>query len=199
MQAADPATKQRRMVKPQALTSRILGPNGDGIAAAMHAARDYLDSHTTAELLERVGQHIKEIPPVKPVNKTALQDSYGGSQTAPKRQTRLVPYLWPSRAIQGLREEALLCPEIGKGGQSWRNGELTKARSTSAVMAVGLQRSVPVTGGARRCTDVSAQTPLRSCQKHSDGMLPADGRLIVSAFVKEWLEGVPVQSEEEKA
>ncbi len=68
---------------PKISLSRTLGPTGKGIVAAMLAAREFLDSHTTGELLEHVGRHIDGIPPVEPVDKTALQDSYGGAQTAP--------------------------------------------------------------------------------------------------------------------
>ena len=63
--------------------AEMLGERGECIAAAMSAARDFLDAHTTQELLERVGQRIEEVPPIEPVDKTALQDSYGGKQTEP--------------------------------------------------------------------------------------------------------------------
>jgi hypothetical protein len=55
-------------------------PPGARYAAAMRAGLEFLDGHDTAALLARVGQQIDELPAVEPVDKSALQDSYGGSQ-----------------------------------------------------------------------------------------------------------------------
>jgi integrase len=60
--------------------------------------------------------------------------------------------------------------------------------------------------GDGRCKTVYGRTRAEVANKlseaqraHHDGVLPADGRLTVSAFAKEWLEGVPDQRKEEKA
>jgi acetylornithine/succinyldiaminopimelate/putrescine aminotransferase len=51
------------------------------ILPAMRDALAFLRSHSTAELLSRVGQTIDGLGTPRPVDKSALQDSYGGSQT----------------------------------------------------------------------------------------------------------------------
>jgi adenosylmethionine-8-amino-7-oxononanoate aminotransferase len=49
----------------------------------MTAGRDFLDRLNTAELLERVGRRIEEVPALAPLDKRALPHSYGGSQRGP--------------------------------------------------------------------------------------------------------------------
>jgi acetylornithine/succinyldiaminopimelate/putrescine aminotransferase len=49
----------------------------------MRAAREFLEDHTIEELLRLVGERVECLPVPKPVDKTALQDSYGGNQTSP--------------------------------------------------------------------------------------------------------------------
>lgn len=63
--------------------SRILGPGGADITRAMEAALRFLDSHDSAQLLSRVGQTIADVPAFTSIDKSALQDSYGGNQTGP--------------------------------------------------------------------------------------------------------------------
>lgn len=62
---------------------RILGPHGDKIAAAMRAGLKYLDRQSTPQLLREVGRTVTSLPAFAPVDKSALQDSYGGSQAGP--------------------------------------------------------------------------------------------------------------------
>lgn len=57
-----------------------LGPHGPEIVAAMRAGLDYLDQHSIADLCRNVGRQLKEVPVLTAVDKTALQDSYGGSE-----------------------------------------------------------------------------------------------------------------------
>lgn len=59
---------------------RILGPAGTKVAAAMRAGVAFLDAHNTRELLNHVGKPIRGIPAFRPIDKSALQDSYGGNQ-----------------------------------------------------------------------------------------------------------------------
>ena len=70
------------MSKPLTL-DQLLGPKGPGIAAAMQAARQFLESHPTDQLLSRLGTEVASVPPFDPITKTALQDSYGGDQAGP--------------------------------------------------------------------------------------------------------------------
>ena len=60
----------------------VLGPNAAHIAAAMRAGLELLGSRSTAELLAQVGRRVEGVGPFEAVDKTALQDSYGGDQTA---------------------------------------------------------------------------------------------------------------------
>lgn len=62
---------------------RLLGPRGPGIVAAMRAGRLFLERHRPPQLLARLGQRVDEVPPFDPIDKSALQDSYGGNQTGP--------------------------------------------------------------------------------------------------------------------
>jgi len=60
----------------------ILGRSGSGIVEAMKAGLAFLDSRSPAELLKLVGERIDSLPALTPIDKTALQDSYGGDQTS---------------------------------------------------------------------------------------------------------------------
>ncbi|MBI4324367.1 MAG: hypothetical protein HY674_03810, partial [Chloroflexi bacterium] len=62
---------------------RVLGPKGPGIAAAMRTGLRFLESRNTSQLLERVGDTISAVPAFEAIDKSALQDSYGGSQKGP--------------------------------------------------------------------------------------------------------------------
>ncbi len=61
----------------------VLGPEGRRIVSAMRKGLDFLDGHDTGELLRRVGGRVEGLGEIQPVDKTALQDSYGGKQTEP--------------------------------------------------------------------------------------------------------------------
>jgi acetylornithine/N-succinyldiaminopimelate aminotransferase len=61
----------------------ILGPGGPQITAAMRAGLQFLDARGTAVLLQKVGQRIGEVPQFKAIDKSVLQDSYGGSLKGP--------------------------------------------------------------------------------------------------------------------
>lgn len=61
----------------------ILGPAGPGLAAAMRAGLNFLDRQAPRQLLEQVGQAIGEIPAFTPIDKSVLQDSFGGNQIGP--------------------------------------------------------------------------------------------------------------------
>ncbi len=61
----------------------LLGPSGADIAAAMQAGLRFLDKPGSPALLNQVGRTIRSIPPFQTIDKSALQDSYGGSQTGP--------------------------------------------------------------------------------------------------------------------
>jgi len=61
----------------------MLGPSGEKITAAMKAGLDFLQSHSRDELLRHLGRTVRSIPVFEPIDKSALQDSFGGSQTGP--------------------------------------------------------------------------------------------------------------------
>jgi acetylornithine aminotransferase len=63
--------------------ANLLGPAGPETAAAMEAGLRFLDRHDTPALLAQVGRTVAEIPEFKPIAKSPLQDSYGGSQKGP--------------------------------------------------------------------------------------------------------------------
>ena len=62
---------------------RILGPDGPRIAAAMQAGLKFLDAETAPGLLRQVGRTVRSVPAFRPIDKSALQDSFGGSQQGP--------------------------------------------------------------------------------------------------------------------
>jgi acetylornithine/succinyldiaminopimelate/putrescine aminotransferase len=62
---------------------KVLGPRGPGIVAAMRAGARFLDAHGTAGLLSQVGRTIRSVPTFRTIDKSALQDSFGGNQTGP--------------------------------------------------------------------------------------------------------------------
>jgi len=61
----------------------VLGPRGRAIVTAMQASLRFLDGHDQSTLLDRLGDLIAEVPAFEPIDKSALPDSYGGSQTGP--------------------------------------------------------------------------------------------------------------------
>jgi len=63
--------------------AHLLGPSGPAIAAAMRVGLEFLDGHTTGELLALTGRTIAEVPSCQPITKSALPDSYGGNQPEP--------------------------------------------------------------------------------------------------------------------
>lgn len=62
---------------------KVLGPRGPGIVAAMRVGGRFLETHGTTELLSHVGQTLRCVPAFRAIDKSALQDSYGGNQTGP--------------------------------------------------------------------------------------------------------------------
>ena len=82
---------------------------GGGIVESMRAAKAFLDGHGTAELLARVGERIDEVPPLTPVDKTTLQDSYGGAQKAPCDD------LLAGRGMFYITEQGRLCLDCTSG------------------------------------------------------------------------------------
>jgi len=63
--------------------AKILGPDGPQISAAMRAGLNFLDRHNAAQLLTKVGETVNGIVPFTAIDKSALQDSYGGNKTGP--------------------------------------------------------------------------------------------------------------------
>jgi acetylornithine/succinyldiaminopimelate/putrescine aminotransferase len=62
---------------------KVLGSHGPEICAAMREGLRFIDGHNTAQLLAHVGKTVRGVPAFRAINKSALQDSYGGSQTGP--------------------------------------------------------------------------------------------------------------------
>jgi acetylornithine/succinyldiaminopimelate/putrescine aminotransferase len=60
--------------------SRVLGPEGPELVRAMESGLRFLDAHDTGQLLARVGEILPDVPAFTPIDKSALQDSYGGNQ-----------------------------------------------------------------------------------------------------------------------
>jgi acetylornithine/N-succinyldiaminopimelate aminotransferase len=65
------------------ILSELLGPKGHNVTSAMDAGLRFLESHAATDLLSRLGNQVQEIAPFDPVDKSVLQDSYGGNQTGP--------------------------------------------------------------------------------------------------------------------
>jgi acetylornithine/succinyldiaminopimelate/putrescine aminotransferase len=61
----------------------LLGAKGPAVAAGIRAGLRYLDARTPDQLLEQTGRIIGDVPILDPIDKKALQDSFGGSQTGP--------------------------------------------------------------------------------------------------------------------
>ena len=61
----------------------MLGERGGAIAGAMRRALEFLDAHSTEELLTRVGERIDDIPSFDPLEKSTLCKSYGGDAPGP--------------------------------------------------------------------------------------------------------------------
>ncbi|MHB0958593.1 MAG: aminotransferase class III-fold pyridoxal phosphate-dependent enzyme [Pirellulaceae bacterium] len=70
-------------MKTRLSVGEILGPSGEGITAAMQAGLRFLDSQDLPALLKQVGRSIRTIPAFRPIDKSALQDSFGGNQEGP--------------------------------------------------------------------------------------------------------------------
>jgi acetylornithine/succinyldiaminopimelate/putrescine aminotransferase len=60
-----------------------LAPGGADIRAAMQVGLKFLTEHTAEELLAHVGERIAEVPAFEAVDKSLLQDSFGGDQAGP--------------------------------------------------------------------------------------------------------------------
>jgi acetylornithine/succinyldiaminopimelate/putrescine aminotransferase len=61
----------------------LLGPHGPDIVRAMRAATEFLASHSSDELLARVGTVVDEVPRAAHLTKDVFQASYGGRQAGP--------------------------------------------------------------------------------------------------------------------
>ena len=61
----------------------LLGPSGPAISAAMRAGLRFLDARDTPGLLAHVGDTVRAVPAFRAIDKSALQDSYGGNQAGP--------------------------------------------------------------------------------------------------------------------
>ena len=70
-------------MKKQLSLANILGPAGPSITAAMRVGLRFVDKGDPGRLLKQVGRTITKIPSFSPVDKSALQDSYGGNQKGP--------------------------------------------------------------------------------------------------------------------
>jgi acetylornithine/N-succinyldiaminopimelate aminotransferase len=70
-------------MNPRLSLAKILGPGGGGLVEAMRTGLEFLDRHPIAELLQKTGQVIAQIPNFVPIDKSALQDSYGGNEKGP--------------------------------------------------------------------------------------------------------------------
>ena len=62
---------------------QLLGPKGPGITRAMSQAMGLLESLPSSQLLQKVGTTFDAIDPFQAIDKSALQDSYGGAQAGP--------------------------------------------------------------------------------------------------------------------
>ena len=61
----------------------ILGPGGQAVARAMETGLKFIDDRDSSQLLVEVGRTLSEVPPFAPIDKSALQNSYGGNQPGP--------------------------------------------------------------------------------------------------------------------
>jgi acetylornithine/succinyldiaminopimelate/putrescine aminotransferase len=89
--------------------STMLGPNGSQISAAIKLALNFLNSNTNSNLLSLVGRRIESIPSINPVDKSALQDSYGGKQTEPCND------LLAAKGTFYITEQGMLCLDCTSG------------------------------------------------------------------------------------
>jgi len=77
-----PASAKRKSQK-RADLATLCGPGGQNVTRAAQAAREFLNTHDTADLLTRVGHTISSVPKVKHLDKAVIQKSYYGGTTAP--------------------------------------------------------------------------------------------------------------------
>jgi len=70
-------------MKAQLSLQSVLGNSGPKIVAAMREGLRFIDRQNTAQLLNLVGKTVHGIPAFHAIDKSALQDSYGGNQTGP--------------------------------------------------------------------------------------------------------------------
>ena len=113
---------------------QTLGPDGPDIVRAMRAALEFLDSHSTEQLLERVGQHIDAVPAIEPVGTNALQNSYGGSRTAPSDD------LLAGRGMFYITEQRKLCLDCTSGHYQmlWGYNDPLLGRAVEEAAAAGI-------------------------------------------------------------
>jgi len=68
--------------------AQLLGPNGGAILRAVSAARTYLSSRSTGELLSVVGSTVEDVPEAQHLDKDVIQASYGGRAGGAPDDTR---------------------------------------------------------------------------------------------------------------
>jgi len=111
-------------------------PSGlpEGIAKAMQAAVRFLKSSDTRELLARVGTTIQAVPPLAAVDKRALQDSYGGSQTAPCDD------LLAGAGMFYITEQRRLCLDCTSGHyqMTWGYNDAALCRAVAEAVEAGI-------------------------------------------------------------
>lgn len=96
-------------MNPELSLAKILGPGGPKLTAAMRAGLQFLDRHDTAQLLKHVGQPVPDLPEFAPIDKSALQDSYGGNQKGPSDDFLV------GRGLLYLTEQRRLCLDCTSG------------------------------------------------------------------------------------
>jgi acetylornithine/succinyldiaminopimelate/putrescine aminotransferase len=100
----------------------------------MQAAVRFLKSRDTSELLARVGTTIEAVPPPEPVNKRALQDSYGGNQTEPCDD------LLAGQGMFYITEQRRLCLDCTAGHyqMTWGYNDPALCRAAAEAVEAGI-------------------------------------------------------------
>jgi acetylornithine/succinyldiaminopimelate/putrescine aminotransferase len=114
--------------------ANILGPRGPGIETAMRAGLNFLNQHDPATLLEHVGKTVRGIPPFRAIGKSALQDSYGGSQAGPSDDFLVGRGLF----YLGERRRLFLDCTAGHYQMTWGYGHSEFCAAVEAAMRAGV-------------------------------------------------------------
>ena len=126
----------------------ILGGGGSGLVEAMRAGLALLDSHSQTELLKLVGQRVGSLPALTPVDKSALQDSYGGAEAAPPDD------LLVGRGMFYLTEQHRLCLDCTSG-----HYQMTWGYQPAALLAAAEQATAVAVVWDNHCN--LPQTPVK--------------------------------------